>query len=122
MVVEAKPEFFMKVNEAFSNRDIDFIADVVADDVVWTLHGKKTQGKDAFIDYMKMMDMESGLGTELTIDTLMTDGAEAVVKGRMTFNLSTGEEKTYLYCDIYQMHELEEKIQDLTSFIIALEE
>lgn len=122
MVVEAKPEFFMKVNEAFSNRDIDFIANVVADDVEWTLHGKKARGKEAFIDYMKMMDMDSGLGTELTIDTLMTDGAEAVVKGRMTFNTSTGEEKTYLYCDIYQMHEMEEKIQDLTSFIIALDE
>ncbi|MBB5181165.1 uncharacterized protein (TIGR02246 family) [Planomicrobium koreense] len=122
MVVEAKPEFFMKVNEAFSNRDIDFIASIIADDVVWTLHGKKAQGKDAFIDYMKMMDMDSGLGTELTIDTLLTDGAEAVVKGKMTFNTSTGEEKTYLYCDIYQMHDIEEKIQDLTSFIIALDE
>lgn len=122
MVVEAKPEFFKKVNEAFSNGDVGFIANVVADDVRWTLHGKKVIGKDAFIDYMKMMDMDSGLGTELTIDTLLTSGGEAVVKGRMTFNTSTGEEKTYLYCDIYQMHDMEEKIQDLTSFIIALDE
>ncbi len=40
----------------------------------------------------------------------------------MTFNTATGEEKTFLYCDIYQMHELEEKIQELTSFLIAMEE
>lgn len=122
MAVQAKPEFFKKVTEAFSNGDVDFIATVVADDVVWTLHGKKVYGKDAFINYMKMLDTESGLGTELTIDHLLTDGAAAVVKGKMTFNTSTGEEKTYLYCDIYQMHEIEEKIQDLTSFLIAMEE
>lgn len=122
MAVKAKPEFFKKVTEAFSNGDVDFIANVVADDVRWTLHGKKVLGKDAFIDYMKMLDTESGLGTELTIDHLLTDGAAAVVKGKMTFNTSTGEEKTFLYCDIYQMHEMEEKIQDLTSFLIAMEE
>ncbi len=122
MAGKAKPEFFEKVTEAFSNGDVDFIANVVADDVAWTLHGKKVFGKDAFIDYMKMLDMESGLGTELTIDNLLTDGPAAVVKGKMTFNTATGEEKTYLYCDIYQMHELEEKIQELTSFLIAMEE
>lgn len=102
MAVKAKPKFFEKVTEAFSNGDVDFIANVVADDVAWTLHGKKVFGKDAFIDYMKMLDMESGLGTELTIDNLLTDGPAAVVKGKMTFNTATGEEKTYLYCDIYQ--------------------
>lgn len=121
MAIEAKPDFFRKVNEASSNRDYDFFEEVLADDVVWTLDGEKLQGKEAAVNYMKMKTSELENGMNLTIDTLLIDGAEAVVKGKMTFKSSNGEEKNYLYSDIYQL-DREEKIQNLTSFFIELKE
>lgn len=122
MAIEAKSDFFRKVNEASSNRDYDFFEDVLADDVVWTLDGEKLQGKEAAVNYMKMKTSELENGMNLTIDFLLIDGAEAVVKGKMTFKSPSGEEKNYLYCDIYQMDNREEKIQNLTSFFIELKE
>lgn len=120
MTVEAKPEFFKKAIEASSKRDYDFYENALTDDVVWTLDDGELHGKQAFLDYMKKQTMEMDGGMNLTIDTLLTKGSEAVIKGVMTFKSTAGKDKKYLYCDVYHLHDQEEKIQHLTSFFIEL--
>lgn len=120
MAIEAKPEFFRKAIEASSNRDYDFYENALADDVVWTLADGELHGKQAFLDYMKKKTMEMDGGMKLTIDSLLTNGLEAVVKGVMTFTSTAGKDKKYLYCDVYQLHDQKEKIQHLTSFFIEV--
>ncbi len=118
MIVKARPDFFRKAIEASSKRDYDFYENALADDVVWTLADGELHGKQAFLDYMKKQTMELDGGMNLTIDTLLTNGSEAVVKGVMTFKSTSGKDQKYLYCDVYQLHDREEKIQHLTSFFI----
>ncbi len=120
MTVEAKPEFFRKAIEASSKRDYDFYENALADDVVWTLAEGELNGKAAFLDYMKKQTMEMDGGMKLTIDSLLISGSEAVIKGVMTFKSTAGKDKKYLYCDICQLNDQEEKIQHMTSFFIEI--
>ncbi|MGI2326831.1 nuclear transport factor 2 family protein [Planococcus sp. YIM B11945] len=112
--------FFEQVNQAFLEGDADFIAKNVTDDVVWTMAGEETiRGKAAFVEMLEKMDSQSDSGATLTIDAIILDGPRAAVTGKMTGRMESGEEKGYVYCDLYLLDELQNgKIKELTAFVV----
>jgi ketosteroid isomerase-like protein len=121
MSVVTNQQFFAKVNQAFIEGDIDFLADHVTDDVVWTMYGNKTVGREAFMDCVKEMGMGNDTSVELTIEKLIAGGNEVALKGKVLANTETGKEKVYTYCDVYEM-DGSGKIKELTSFILDMKE
>lgn len=54
------------------------------------------------------------------IDTIVTGGLDAAVKGTMTMP-KAGSGKTYAFCDFYRLNNAEEsKVREMTSFVIEI--
>ncbi|MCP2034644.1 ketosteroid isomerase-like protein [Planomicrobium sp. HSC-17F08] len=121
MSVVTNQQFFTKVNQAFIDGDIDFLADHVTDDVAWSMYGNKMIGREAFLDCVKEMGMGNETNVALTIENLIASGNEVALKGKMHANTDTGQEKVYTYCDIYVMDGAG-KIKELTSFYLDMKE
>lgn len=121
MSVVTNQQFFTKVNQAFIEGDINFLAEHVTDDVEWTIYGNKLVGRDAFIDCVKEMGMGNDTAVKLTIENLIASGNEVALKGKMHTNTEPGEEKVYTYCDIYVMDGAG-KIKELTSFFLDMKQ
>ncbi|WP_240033901.1 nuclear transport factor 2 family protein [Planococcus salinus] len=115
-------DFFRQVNEAFFSGDIDFMEDIVTDDIVWHMIGSAPiHGKQAF------MDAAFGIGVytemDFQIDTVISNGMEAAVKGTMTMPNKSGDFQTYAFCDFYRMdRQSGGKIQEMISFVIELKQ
>lgn len=121
MVVTKNQEFFRHVNEAFFTGDQEFISQNVTEDVVWTMVGSEPiRGKQAFLD--AAFGVGGFMQMEFTIDSLITHGMDAAVKGTMIMT-DEGSVKTYAYSDFYRLNKPKEgKIQELTSFVIELKQ
>ncbi|MDN7246961.1 nuclear transport factor 2 family protein [Planococcus shenhongbingii] len=119
MSVVTNQQFFEKVNRAFIEGDINFLADHVAEDVVWMMYGNKSVGREEFINCVKEMGMGNDTTVVLTIENLIASGNAVALKGKMHTNTEAGDEKIYTYCDIYELeNEGSGKIKELTSFIL----
>jgi uncharacterized protein (TIGR02246 family) len=122
MAMAKTRDFFEQVNQAFLDGDAAFIAENVTEDVVWTMVGEDVvRGKAAFVEIMEKMDVDSHQDATLTIDSVIANGPQAAVTGKMSGRMENGEMKTYQYCDVYLLDEQQNgKIKELTSFVIEM--
>ncbi|GAE30257.1 nuclear transport factor 2 family protein [Halalkalibacter hemicellulosilyticus] len=115
--------FIETFNQAFANVDLDVIANSVTDDVVWKMVGDRTvTGKEEMIRLLKEMD--DGQSYKLTIEHVITHGTTAAANGKMKTVRSSGEVRTFEFCDVYQLNKHKGgKIKTLTSYVMeAVEE
>lgn len=71
-----------------------------ADDVNWTMVGKKsTKGKDAIREWLASMDVEP---PRFTVNNIIAEGDFVTVYGDMTMKEKDGNTALYAYGDIYR--------------------
>lgn len=111
-----KEKLLQKINEAFSNNEIDFIVENVTDDIEWTAVGDFTvKGKEQFVDAMKKM--ASDVPFKLEIKNIITHGDSAAADGVM----QSPDGKRYAFCDLYKFSGFKNpKIKKMTSYVIDL--
>ncbi|MCI0708841.1 MAG: nuclear transport factor 2 family protein [Chloroflexi bacterium] len=113
-----KKLFLKDFNIAFAERDIDFVADSVTDDISWDIVGDKTvQGKHDFLETLEQTRREQI--SEQIISKIITHGKEGAVSGMRT--LQNG--KHYAFCDIYEFSGARgTQIKTITSYVIKVRE
>lgn len=111
-----KKERIRDFNLAFARMDIDYLANAVTDDLVWEMVGGKThKGKAAFLESLK--EMEGFVATEITLDQIITHGAEGAGSGYMRYEGGL----TVHFADMYRFSSAKgSKIKTLTSFGIEV--
>ncbi len=110
-----KKQFLKDYTVAFAKGDTKFIIDSVSEDIHWVMIGElEVKGKEAFVKSVE--SMIDGSTEELTIDTIVTHGAEAAVKGTMVIG---GE--NYAYSDFYEFVSAGKQIiKKITSMVIRI--
>ena len=111
-----KKEFIRDFNIAFAGMDLNFLENAVTEDIVWEMVGGKTiTGKTAFVETLKeMLDFKA---TELTLNQIITHGAEGAGSGSMKFEDGT----TVHFADMYRFNGAKgQKIKTLTSYAIEV--
>ncbi len=110
-------EIVEKVNASFAEGDVEGFLSHCADDVIWTMVGKKrTEGKNAIREWMAAMDMEP---PKFTVDNIIAEGDFVTAYGNMTMKEKDGKTAPYAYCDIYRFRD--GKIAELNSFVVKTE-
>jgi hypothetical protein len=113
-----KKLFLKDFNIAFAEKDIDFVADSVSDDISWDIVGDKTvQGKHNFLETLEQATNDHI--SELIIGKIITHGKEGAVSGMRT--LQNG--KHHAFCDVYEFSGAKgTQIKTITSYIIKVDE
>jgi ketosteroid isomerase-like protein len=106
-----------KINDSFSEGNIEGFLEHCKDDVTWRIVGEKTvTGKDATREFMKST---GGTIPDFTVDKIVAEGDSVVTYGDMTMtDPSDGKTKTYSYCDVYRFEG--DKIAELNSFVVKI--
>ena len=112
---DAPERIFLKdLNLAFAEGDIEYIADVVTDDITWTIVGDKSvHGKAAFIEALEQMKQYKT--REIFIKKVITHDKEGSTNGEMIMH----DGKRFAYCDVYEFHGGSE-IKSIVSYVIEL--
>lgn len=117
----APTTFLQQFNDAFLKGDIHYIAEQVTDDIVWEMVGEfKIKGMDAFKNSLqKMVGMET---LDMQILNTIIDGKNAAVNGAMKVKEPSGNIRHFGFCDVYEFNSEENKIQNMTSYVLPVEE
>lgn len=112
-------EIVEKVNDAFSEGNIEAFLELCTDDIRWTIVSDQTvTGKDAIREFMKGTgDTEA---PTFTADKIIAENDSAVCYGQMTMKEKEGCAGIYEYCDIYGFKD--KKISELRTFMVKLKE
>jgi hypothetical protein len=100
---------------AFAKNDIDFITEIITDNVYWNIIGDKIiQGKDNFVVTLKQM--KNCTITQIHIKNIITHGSTGAVNGTLLFE----DKKSYAFCDVYNFTSADKdsKIKEITSYVI----
>lgn len=111
-------EFLQKFNEAFVQKDVNYIIDCTTNDILWIMVGDKTiRGKEDLT--ISMNEMKGSSGLQLQIDSMIISGDRAAVEGSMSMEDKDGNRKTYGFCDLYKFsNEGDLKISELRAYVI----
>jgi uncharacterized protein len=110
-------EIVEKVNASFAEGSTEGFLSFCADDVAWTILGKRTvKGKDAIREWLASIDTEPPM---FTVDNIIAEGNFVTAYGDMTLKEQNGKTVPYAYCDIYRFRN--GKIVELNSFLINTE-
>lgn len=110
-----KKQRLKELNIAFAERNNDFIAEHISDDITWRVVGDiQVQGKKEFIAALE--NMRQAQPTALEILNVITHGKEGAVNGELT--LADG--KKYAYCDVYEFSGAQKgaSIKSITSYVL----
>jgi hypothetical protein len=88
--------FLKDLNVALANGDMDFICNIIPETVNWEIIGEtKVTGRQ---DYLQaILKHKLWKVKELTIDTIITHGPDAAVKG----SVRTSDNLKFAFCNIY---------------------
>jgi ketosteroid isomerase-like protein len=113
----AQTAFLQRFNDAFASGDIKYISQQVTDDIVWDMVGDfNIKGKKAFDDSLKEM---AGIETlDMQILNTIINGKIAAANGTMKIKETSGNIKSFGFCDIYEFNDLGNKIQKMTSYVV----
>ena len=109
-----------KLNEAFANCDVEFLAKSVTDDIVWKIIGEKNiSGKKEF---EKSLDrMKHGGPTEIIVMDIINSDEKSVVEGIVEFYVEPGKKKKYAFCDVYIFSEDDgSRFRELRTYVTQL--
>jgi uncharacterized protein len=111
-------EFLKDFNEAYARSDSDYIISQVDEAIEWTMVGGDViKGIEAFAKATR--EMEPWKPMKLDIDSVIAQDNKAAVTGKMTSEDSEGMERTYAFCDIYELSNKQPwKIQSMKSFVM----
>ncbi|SEN51221.1 nuclear transport factor 2 family protein [Lihuaxuella thermophila] len=112
-----KKKVLKEFNIAFVQRDIGFITEHIADNLLWNLAGsKQIQGKDRFVDALQQMMVHRA--TELSISNIITHGNTGSVNG--VFKMENKRE--FAFCHVYRFSSAGKnaKVKEITSYIIEV--
>ena len=117
MDTSANKKLIIRLNEAFSKGDTEFILNNLTDDIRWNIVGMPSiNGKKDFLKAMQMMELESF--PDITINNVIAEGNYVVVESSGSANTKTGKPYNPSYCDIYRVKD--GKIQELTTYIVDI--
>ncbi|GAA4323322.1 hypothetical protein GCM10023115_51940 [Pontixanthobacter gangjinensis] len=118
--MKERDKLIKKLNEAFANCDVEFLAKSVTDDIVWKIIGEKDiSGKKEF---EKSLDrMKHGGPTEIKVKDIINAGEKSVVEGIVEFYVEPGKKKKYAFCDVYIFSEKDDsKFRELRTYVTQL--
>ncbi|TVP81966.1 MAG: nuclear transport factor 2 family protein [Alkalicoccus sp.] len=105
-------EVIQAFNEAFSANDISFMADNMAENVVWEVKGETIiRGKQAVLNYLNDRGGEGIFN--LTVENLLSEGTAAACSGVRHMK---NNDKIQDFCDIYRLDEQNGLIEKVISF------
>ncbi len=115
-----KGKWLQRFNEAFAKQDVDYILEQVTDDLEWKIRGDRTiRGKQEF--EQELQRMKEMPPAKFQIGHIITHGNTAAVEGEMTCKDQSGTEKTYAFCDVYDLRGFKNpKIARMITFISEL--
>lgn len=111
-------ELIEKVNSAFKANDMATFNDMLAEEVIWEIHGSKN-GHVRLNGKKEINEMEDeGMPQQMDFDykSVIVDGNVAVVEGIGSGLQADGRTYKVSFCDVY--HFENEKIVKLTSYTI----
>lgn len=113
---DSKKVFLKKVNEAFSNMDMNALSEYLHDDIDWHMAGAESMsGKQAMIDEItKMADYAV---VEMNIANIIVEGNTGAVNGEV--NIKTGQK--FQFCDVYELTGEEmPKVKTINSYMVEI--
>jgi ketosteroid isomerase-like protein len=116
----AQTKFLQQFNEAFAKGDINYISQQVTDDIEWNMVGDfSLKGKKAFDD--SLQEMKGTETLDMQILNTIINGKFAAVDGTMKIKESSGNIKSFGFCDLYEFNNDGNKIRKMTSYIVPVE-
>jgi len=110
-------ELIQKINKAFSKGDIGFVLAHLTEDVKWNIVGLPViNGKDDFLNAMKMMEYAVRGFPDSTVKKIIAEGNYVVVES--TGNIKSGIPYNPSYCDVYRLKD--GKIQELSTYVVDI--
>ena len=108
-------EIVKKINDSFTQNNIEGFLEHSADNIVWRMAGDKSYtGKQSVRDFVSQM--EGHEPPQFTTDILVAEGDTVVCSGEMTMKEKDGSTGNYSYCDIYTFKG--DKVAELSSFVV----
>lgn len=109
-----KKELIKNLTVHFATYDLDNAMAFMDNNVVWTLVGETPiVGKEQF--KVELQKMSGNKATELTIQSIITNGKEAAVQGEMTML----DGNRYGFADFYEFTSAKgTKVKSITTYII----
>jgi ketosteroid isomerase-like protein len=111
-------EVIQAFNEAFAANDISFMADNMAENIVWEVKGETViTGKQNVLNYLNDRGGEGIFN--LTVENLLMEGSMAACSGVRHMENS---EKIHDFCDIYTLNDENGMIEKVISFTAERQE
>lgn len=112
--------FIEELNKAFARGDMAFIMNNMSDNITWEMVGNFTiHGKEDFKN--AMAEMENIKTLEMKVNQVITHGKLATANGFMRIQETSGEEKAFGFCDIYEFDgHKNAKIRKMTSYVVPI--
>jgi ketosteroid isomerase-like protein len=116
MSAEKNREIVQKVNEAFSNNDMEAFISYCAEDVKWQMNTTAITGKSSIREEMAKNPFD--LPPVITVKDIIADESGAACTGIVKMQSTKGEVSDAMYCDVYKIEN--GKINELSSYIIYI--
>jgi hypothetical protein len=111
-----KKKLLLEFSVAWARGDLHFIAQQIADQILWERVGKETIfGKDAFMQ--RLAQSKDCQVSEIVIDQIITHGYTAALNGTAAFG-----EKRCSFCNVYLFNSASKhaKIKKITTYAIEV--
>ena len=118
MSAEKNREIVQKVNEAFSNNDMEAFITCCAEDVKWHMNTTTATGKDGIRKALEKVPFD--LPPEITVKQVIADEGGAACTGTVKVQNTKGNIAHALFCDVYKIEA--GRINELSSYIIDLKD
>jgi ketosteroid isomerase-like protein len=118
MSAEKNKEIVRKVNEAFSNNDMEAFISYCAEDVKWHMNTTTATGKDGIREALEKIPFD--LPPVITIKHIIADESGAACTGTIKMQSSGGDVSNALFCDVYKMED--GRINELSSYIVDIKD
>lgn len=117
--MEEREKLLRKLNNAFAECDVNFLADSVINEIQWEIVGEKTiSGRREFEKALERMKV--GGAMDIKVRNLLIHEEQAVVEGIVEFNVEPGKKRKYAFCDIYLFSESGNKVKELRTYVTQI--
>lgn len=116
MSAEKNREIVQKVNDAFSNNDMEAFISYCAEDVKWHMNTTTATGKDGIRKAMEKVPFD--LPPVITVKHIIADESGAACTGTVKMQSSGGDVSNALFCDVYKIED--RRINEISSYVIDI--
>jgi hypothetical protein len=116
-----KVEFLKNFNQAFIDKDLDFLSANITDDFYWEMVGHKVINGESGLR-QELLNAKDDQVLNIEIEHIITHGNMASVNGMIKIK-HVDKTTMYAFCDVYLLKGFKNpKVQNLKAYVIKMKE